>query len=192
MTILLQKASEVNSQNMRKRVSNPWVAYSSDVIFEDEKLSELLEIKCPFKGKITTIYNRNRKKKHRYYGQVQLRMIIINVKKNFFVMYASFDKTSVDISEAESLWRLICSSQIKQSKTQPTLQKARYSKNRQVLVDLTQTSLQRILWRESQEEPIKIFKLLTLIYGTSSALFLPTRVLKKLAEDNADRYPRAS
>ncbi|XP_018048193.1 PREDICTED: uncharacterized protein LOC108687104 [Atta colombica] len=91
----MQSENEIIRNPLNDRVSklNPWVAYSPDVIFEDKKLSELLEIKCPFKGKITTIYNRDRKKKHRYYGQMQLRMIIINVKKNFFVMYASFDKS---------------------------------------------------------------------------------------------------
>ena len=66
---------------------------------------------------------------------------------------------------------------------------------RQVLVDSTQTPLQRIFWRESRispDEPIKTFELLTVTYGTSSASFLAIRALRKLAEDNADCYPRAS
>lgn len=63
---------------------------------------------------------------------------------------------------------------------------------RQVLIDSTQTSLQRIFWRESQDEPIKTFELLTVTYGTSSASFLAIRTLRKLAEDSADRYPRAA
>ena len=63
---------------------------------------------------------------------------------------------------------------------------------RQVLVDSTQTPLQRIFWRESPDEPIKTFELLTVTYGTSSASFLAIRALRKLAEDNADCYPRAS
>ncbi|XP_018378092.1 PREDICTED: uncharacterized protein LOC108770856 [Trachymyrmex cornetzi] len=59
---------------------------------------------------------------------------------------------------------------------------------RQVLVDSSQTSLQRIFWRKS----IKTFELLTVTYGTSSASFLAIRALRKLAEDNTHRYPRAS
>ncbi|XP_018371002.1 PREDICTED: uncharacterized protein LOC108766304 [Trachymyrmex cornetzi] len=62
---------------------------------------------------------------------------------------------------------------------------------RQVLVDSTQT-LQRIFWRQSQDEPIKTFELLTVTYGTSSVSFLAIRALRKLAEDSADRYSRAA
>lgn len=60
---------------------------------------------------------------------------------------------------------------------------------RQVLVDSAQTHLQCILWRESVDEPIKTFELLTLTYGTASASFLAIRTLKKLAEDNSSNYP---
>lgn len=38
---------------------------------------------------------------------------------------------------------------------------------RQVLVDPAQTSLQRILWRDSPSKPIKTFELLTVTYGTT-------------------------
>ena len=62
---------------------------------------------------------------------------------------------------------------------------------RQILIDSTQTPLQRIFWRESPDEPIKTFELLTVTYGTSSASFLAIRALRKLAEDSADCYPRA-
>lgn len=77
---------------------NPWLAYSPDgVIFKDGKPSELLEIKCPFQGKSKNIHtvvqsvigkcliqdgeNITLKKRHEYYGQVQLGMAVINVKK---------------------------------------------------------------------------------------------------------------
>lgn len=53
---------------------------------------------------------------------------------------------------------------------------------RQVLVDPTQTCLQRILWRDSANESIKTFELLTLTYGTSSASFLTIAALRKQAE----------
>ena len=88
---------------------NPWLAYSPDgVIFKDGKPSELLEIKCPFKGKSKDIHtvvqsvigkvliqegeNITLKKRHEYYGQVQLGMAVLNVKKASFVIYSSFDK----------------------------------------------------------------------------------------------------
>ena len=63
---------------------------------------------------------------------------------------------------------------------------------RQVLIDSTQTPLQRIFWRESPDEPTKTFELLTVTYSTSSASFLAIRALRKLAEDSMDCSPRAS
>ncbi|KAG5316089.1 RTXE polymerase, partial [Pseudoatta argentina] len=85
---------------------------------------------------------------------------------------------------AESFWRLICAGQIKQSKNQPTLQNTHFEWiisgpqedlfsilarfrtfktaltadiakiYRQVLIDSTQTPLQRIFWRESPDKEI--------------------------------------
>ncbi|XP_067207878.1 uncharacterized protein [Linepithema humile] len=63
---------------------------------------------------------------------------------------------------------------------------------RQVLVDCNQTSLQRIVWRNSSSEPIRTFELLTVTYGTASAPFLAIRSLRKLAEDNIVNYPIGS
>ncbi|XP_050457534.1 uncharacterized protein LOC126854641 [Cataglyphis hispanica] len=88
---------------------NPWLAYSPDgVIFKDGKPSEVLEIKCPFQGKSKDIHTVvqsvigkfliqdgetiSLKKRHEFYGQVQLGMAVINVKKTSFVIYSSFDK----------------------------------------------------------------------------------------------------
>lgn len=88
---------------------NPWLAYSPDgVIVKDGVLLELLEIKCPFKGKTKNIAETIEaeigkslvktdekiylKQKHVYYGQVQLGMAVLNVKKMSFVIYSSFDK----------------------------------------------------------------------------------------------------
>lgn len=59
---------------------------------------------------------------------------------------------------------------------------------RQVLIDPSQTALQRILWRDSIEEPIKTFELLTVTYGTSAS-FLAIRSLRKLAENKLHKYP---
>lgn len=87
---------------------NPWLAYSPDgVIFNNNKPSALLEIKCPVKGKTSPVMDVVQsqigktllevsgilylKKKHKYYGQVQLGMAVLNVMKCLFVMYAPFD-----------------------------------------------------------------------------------------------------
>ncbi|XP_011858104.1 PREDICTED: uncharacterized protein LOC105555686 [Vollenhovia emeryi] len=63
---------------------------------------------------------------------------------------------------------------------------------RQVLIDPTQTCLQRILWRDSPNESIKTFELLTLTYGTSSASFLAIAALRRQAEENSNKFPIAS
>ncbi|XP_062542110.1 uncharacterized protein LOC134210107 [Armigeres subalbatus] len=52
--------------------------------------------------------------------------------------------------------------------------------------------LHKIVWRDSKEEPIKIFELTTVTYGTASAPYLATRCLKKLGEDCATTHPVAS
>ena len=46
---------------------------------------------------------------------------------------------------------------------------------RQVLVYHKDTPYQKILWRSSKQEPIKIYELKTLTYGTASASFLVIR-----------------
>ncbi|KYN08275.1 hypothetical protein ALC62_00745 [Cyphomyrmex costatus] len=63
---------------------------------------------------------------------------------------------------------------------------------RQVLLDPTQTALQRIVWRDTKEDPIKIFELMTVTYGTAAAPFFAIRSLRKLAEDHINQYPVAS
>ncbi|GFX11549.1 integrase catalytic domain-containing protein [Trichonephila clavipes] len=52
-----------------------------------------------------------------------------------------------------------------------------------------QRKLQRILWRENMDEPIKTFELSTVTYGTTSAPFLATRTLKQLALDESGNFP---
>lgn len=54
---------------------------------------------------------------------------------------------------------------------------------RQVLIDNNQRDLQLIVWRDDPSEPLKIYKLNTVTYGTASAPFLSCRCLKQLAED---------
>lgn len=86
---------------------NPWIGYSPDgVIFKNGVPTAVLEIKCPFTGKtkntnetVMSIVGKSLyidgnqiklKKKHQYYGQVQLGMAVINVKHCMFVIYSSF------------------------------------------------------------------------------------------------------
>jgi hypothetical protein len=63
---------------------------------------------------------------------------------------------------------------------------------RQIVVHPQDRDLQRILWRYSPEEPIQEFRLTTVTNGTSSAPFLATRCLKKLADDNECHHPKAA
>ncbi|XP_039303433.1 uncharacterized protein LOC120357334 [Solenopsis invicta] len=63
---------------------------------------------------------------------------------------------------------------------------------RQILVDPSQTSLQRILWRSDPNSDVQTYELSTLTYGTSSTSFLATRCLKNLAEQHASIYPIGS
>lgn len=60
---------------------------------------------------------------------------------------------------------------------------------RQILVDSSQTALQRIFWRDSPREALKTFELLTVTYGTAPASFLAIRSLRKLAEEEAQSFP---
>ena len=62
---------------------------------------------------------------------------------------------------------------------------------RQISVRPQDRYLQRILWRYSSDEPIQGYHLTTVTYGTSSAPYLATRCLMKLADDKC-QYPRAA
>ncbi|XP_055528038.1 uncharacterized protein LOC129720575 [Wyeomyia smithii] len=57
---------------------------------------------------------------------------------------------------------------------------------RQVLVHPDDTSLQRILWRFSADDPIQIYELLTVTYGLTPSSFLATRTLQQLADDEGE------
>jgi len=63
---------------------------------------------------------------------------------------------------------------------------------RQVSINPDQTFLLNILWRNSPQEPLQCIELLTVTYGTNSAPFLATRVLKRLADTKATEYPNAA
>lgn len=63
---------------------------------------------------------------------------------------------------------------------------------RQILVDPLDTPLQRIVWRSSNDAPLDTYELKTVTYGTASAPFLATRVLKQLADDERTEFPEAA
>ncbi|XP_071580995.1 uncharacterized protein [Temnothorax nylanderi] len=60
---------------------------------------------------------------------------------------------------------------------------------RQILVDPSQTHLQRILWRSRPNHDVKAYKSLVVTYGTAAAAYLATECLNNLAEKNASRFP---
>lgn len=52
---------------------------------------------------------------------------------------------------------------------------------RQVVVQQSDRHLQQVVWRENTCDPVKVFTLNTVTYGTVSAPFLATRCLKQLS-----------
>ncbi|XP_045535019.1 uncharacterized protein LOC123721194 [Papilio machaon] len=58
---------------------------------------------------------------------------------------------------------------------------------RQILVHPSQRVLQLILWRDDPSQPLKIFQLNTVTYGTASAPFLSTRCLLQLSKECNDK-----
>ncbi|XP_033221033.1 uncharacterized protein LOC117175435 [Belonocnema kinseyi] len=63
---------------------------------------------------------------------------------------------------------------------------------RQILVNENDQKFQNILWQENSHQPVKIFRLKTVTYGTSSASFLANRTLVQLADDECGSYSCAS
>ncbi|XP_038109051.1 uncharacterized protein LOC119766868 [Culex quinquefasciatus] len=60
---------------------------------------------------------------------------------------------------------------------------------RQIRIDPDHSSFQRIFWREKPTDPLKVYGLSTVTYGTASAPFLATRTLVQLAEDEQKEFP---
>ncbi|KAF5304995.1 hypothetical protein FQR65_LT18805 [Abscondita terminalis] len=90
----------------------PWFGYSPDgIVFENGHPIRLVEIKCPYTGKendeSTFIQNCDYlqrcgndiqlKKNHTYYGQVQLGMVILNLKSTDLVLYSSASNNFLNI-----------------------------------------------------------------------------------------------
>lgn len=58
-----------------------------------------------------------------------------------------------------------------------------------MLINPEQRPLQRILWRKVSEDPIEVFQLNTVTYGTASAPYLATRCIIKLAKEVEQLWP---
>lgn len=63
---------------------------------------------------------------------------------------------------------------------------------RQIRVHPQHTSLQRILFRESPNDPISDYELQTVTFGVNCAPYLAIRTLLQLADDCESEYPLAS
>ncbi|GFX65685.1 uncharacterized protein TNCV_4093781 [Trichonephila clavipes] len=63
---------------------------------------------------------------------------------------------------------------------------------RMILIHESQQPLLRILWKESPEDPVKIFEMKTVTYGTVIAPFLATRTLLQLSRDEEKNFPLAA
>lgn len=63
---------------------------------------------------------------------------------------------------------------------------------RQILIHPDDADYQRILWRPSDDNTIRHYRLLTVTYGLASAPYLAMRVLRQLASDEGHKFPSAS
>lgn len=59
---------------------------------------------------------------------------------------------------------------------------------RQILIREQDRKFQRILWKEASDQPIKIYELNTVTYGTSLAPFQAIRCLHQLSMENEESY----
>lgn len=60
---------------------------------------------------------------------------------------------------------------------------------RQISVTAEQHSLQRILWRSNPKDPVEVFELNTVTYGTASAPYLATKCIIELAKQCEQQWP---
>ncbi|XP_037909904.1 uncharacterized protein LOC119650835 [Hermetia illucens] len=60
---------------------------------------------------------------------------------------------------------------------------------RQIRLQEGERRFHLIWWREDSSLPLRCYELCTVTYGTSSAPYLATRCLEKLASENATKYP---
>lgn len=62
---------------------------------------------------------------------------------------------------------------------------------RQIVVQKEDRRFQRILWRPNEEDPIGVYELKTVTYGTACAPYLAIRTLRKVFEDHVKEFPKA-
>ena len=62
---------------------------------------------------------------------------------------------------------------------------------RQIKVYPEDKVYQKIIWRETFNESLKIYELNRVTFGTASATYLATRTLHQLADDERDSHPLA-
>ena len=62
---------------------------------------------------------------------------------------------------------------------------------RQILIREEDINYQRILWRESSDQNLEEYHLLTVTYGTSCAPYLAIRTLHQLANEDGLKFPLA-
>ncbi|GFX65016.1 reverse transcriptase domain-containing protein [Trichonephila clavipes] len=63
---------------------------------------------------------------------------------------------------------------------------------RQILINPDQQDLQRIIWKHGLDAEILTYRLKTVTYGLSNALFLAIRTLQQLVKDEKSRFPLTS
>ena len=63
---------------------------------------------------------------------------------------------------------------------------------RQIYLNTPDRDYHRIFWRENREDPMQVYRLTTVTYGTTSAPFLVIRSLQQLAHENRESFPNAS
>lgn len=63
---------------------------------------------------------------------------------------------------------------------------------RQILCHKDDLKYQKIVWRDSPDQLLRDYELLTVTYGTKAAPFLAIMTLKQLANDERHKYPAAA
>lgn len=63
---------------------------------------------------------------------------------------------------------------------------------RQFFVDEADVDYQRIVWRNSENEPIRDYRIKRIFFGNASAPFMAIRSVKQLAYDERARFPKAA
>ncbi|XP_055708965.1 uncharacterized protein LOC129805218 [Phlebotomus papatasi] len=62
----------------------------------------------------------------------------------------------------------------------------------QLILDPEDANFQRLVWRESRDQPIRDYRIPRVCFGVASSPFLATRALMQLADDHEGEFPLAS